>query len=152
PFLHRPLVELALQLPVSLRMRPGAKKWILRESLRDVLPEAIRTRPGKGGIGGRVAWSFHHERRLLRGLILDSHLADLGCVDRQALASAFDHAASGQTSSVVHLMFTLALETWLAVRSGWWAANAPRLQSRGTPFTASQSTRKEHHRVEASVR
>ncbi len=151
PFLHRPLVELALQLPVNLRMRPGAKKWILRESLRDVLPEAIRTRPGKGGIDGRVLWSLHHERRLLRRLILDSHLADLGCVDRQALAEAFDRAAAGQTGDVTRLFFTLSLETWLAVRSGWWAANASRLQSRSTPSFSSQSTQKEQHYVEASV-
>ena len=151
PFLHRPLVEFVLRLPVGLRVRPGAKKWILRESLRDVLPRAVRTRPGKGGIDGRILWSLHHERRLLRRMILDSHLAELGLVDRKALAAEFDAAAAGQTANAVRLFFTLSLETWLGVRSGWWAANASRLQS-GVPSSVSeQSTRKEQYHVEASV-
>lgn len=45
PFLDLALVELALRMPLSLKLRDGVEKWILREAFRDVLPDYIRSRP-----------------------------------------------------------------------------------------------------------
>jgi asparagine synthase (glutamine-hydrolysing) len=53
PVLHRPLVEAALRLPVRMRFRPQGRKWVLREAMRGILPEEVRTRVGKGTIDGR---------------------------------------------------------------------------------------------------
>ncbi|MEO8453251.1 MAG: asparagine synthase-related protein [Gemmatimonadota bacterium] len=123
PFLHRPLVEFGLALPPILRARPNQAKWILREALKDVLPEKIRTRPGKGGIDGRIVWSFQRERPVLEKLVTQSHLAELGLVRREALAAALQAACRGQVVLLGPLFVTLAMETWFAVRSGWWSHN-----------------------------
>ncbi len=45
PFLDLALVELAMRLPVSLKVRDGQEKWILREAFADLLPGYIRQRP-----------------------------------------------------------------------------------------------------------
>ena len=58
PYLHRPLVELALGLPPELCVQPHARKWILREAMRDILPEKVRTRVGKGALDGLNVWSL----------------------------------------------------------------------------------------------
>ncbi|MDM4718807.1 asparagine synthase-related protein [Micromonospora sp. WMMA1363] len=45
PFLDLGVVELAMRLPVGLKMREGQEKWILREAFADLLPDYIRRRP-----------------------------------------------------------------------------------------------------------
>ncbi len=45
PFLDLSLVELAMRLPVGLKLRNGQEKWILREAFADLLPDYIRQRP-----------------------------------------------------------------------------------------------------------
>ena len=123
PFLHRPLVEFSLRLPILLRQRPNRSKWILREAMGGDLPKMVRDRKGKGGIDGRLVWSLERERPVLERLIADSHLVSLGCVSGQDLAGAFHRARTGDAASVGLLFVTLSLETWFAVRSGWWKQN-----------------------------
>jgi asparagine synthase (glutamine-hydrolysing) len=45
PFLDLALVELAMRLPMELKVRDGQEKWILREAFADSLPGYIRERP-----------------------------------------------------------------------------------------------------------
>ncbi len=45
PFLDPALVELAMRLPIGLKVRAGVEKWVLREAFADVLPAYIRQRP-----------------------------------------------------------------------------------------------------------
>ncbi|SCG44771.1 asparagine synthetase B family protein [Micromonospora halophytica] len=45
PFLDLSVVELAMRLPLSLKMRDGQEKWIVRRAFADVLPDYIRRRP-----------------------------------------------------------------------------------------------------------
>jgi asparagine synthase (glutamine-hydrolysing) len=45
PFLDLALVELALRLPMGLKVRDGQEKWILREAFAGVLPRYVRDRP-----------------------------------------------------------------------------------------------------------
>ncbi len=43
-FLDPGVVDYALRIPAALKRRGGVEKWILREALRGLLPEAVRTR------------------------------------------------------------------------------------------------------------
>ena len=45
PYLDLSLIELAMRLPVSLKVREGQEKWIVRQAFADVLPDYVRTRP-----------------------------------------------------------------------------------------------------------
>lgn len=117
PFLYRPLVEWSLRLPPRQRVRPHARKWILREATRDVLPETVRTRSTKGGIDARILWSLRRERPRLERLLRDPILAQLGCVDGALLRDTVDRAARGVPVNNVHLFSALSLETWLASRA-----------------------------------
>lgn len=121
PFLHRPLVEFCLSLPPDLRIRPQRKKFVLRKALADVLPPLVRDRQGKGGIDGRLVWSLNKEQALLDRLVDHSHLVEMGWVDPGILRSSLAANRAGNTVSAGSAIVTLALETWLAVRSGRWS-------------------------------
>jgi asparagine synthase (glutamine-hydrolysing) len=120
PYLSRPLVEFALQLPPELRMKPLAPKWILREAMRGVLPEVVRTRSGKGGIDARIIWALSRERDRVDAITRDPFLAQSGFLDGHKLRSAVEEARRGRVPNTVTLLAALALETWLYVRSGRW--------------------------------
>lgn len=120
PFLYRPLVEWSLRLPVRQLIRPSARKWILREATRGVLPEAVRTRSTKGGIDARILWSLHRERSRIDDMLKDPILAQLGCVDAAELRNAVNAARCGVPVHNVHLFSALSLETWLRARNGMW--------------------------------
>lgn len=49
PFLDHRLVEFVFSLPSSFKINEGRNKWLLRESMRGILPEAIRDRRDKKG-------------------------------------------------------------------------------------------------------
>ncbi|WP_089154179.1 asparagine synthetase B family protein [Micromonospora sp. NBS 11-29] len=45
PFLDLSVVELAMRLPLDLKLRDGQEKWIVRRAFADVLPDYVRRRP-----------------------------------------------------------------------------------------------------------
>jgi len=45
PFMDRPLLEFSYALPMDLKLRNGAEKWVLREAFRGDLPPYIADRP-----------------------------------------------------------------------------------------------------------
>ena len=128
PFLDRRLVEFGLRLPPELTARPYAGKWVLREAMRGVLPESVRTRVGKGTQNERHAWSLTAQRALLEPLVREPILADLGIVDGVKLRAAF-HAAPRQAQRKgdphAALQQVLAIEAWLQIRSGRWPRGLP---------------------------
>jgi asparagine synthase (glutamine-hydrolysing) len=123
PYLYRPLVEFALQLPPELCARPYARKWVLREAMRGILPETVRTRIGKGTNHALLAWSLVAQRALLEPLLDDSILADLGIVEAAKLRAAFLAAQNEpDRRDKLHsaVQETLAVEAWLRMRNGRW--------------------------------
>jgi asparagine synthase (glutamine-hydrolysing) len=125
PYLHRPLVELALGLTPELCVRPHERKWILREAMRGILPEKVRTRVGKGSLDGVNAWSMRRDAQRIDRLVERSVLADLGCIDVTMLKRVHDDIQRGvraRDASREALEIALDVEVWLQLRSGRWAA------------------------------
>jgi asparagine synthase (glutamine-hydrolysing) len=70
PFLDLSLVELAMRLPVDLKLRDGKEKWIIREAFTDVLPRYIRNRP-KSGMS--YSSGLHERARLYKPIFARLH-------------------------------------------------------------------------------
>jgi asparagine synthase (glutamine-hydrolysing) len=122
PYLYRPLVEVALRLPAESCVRPHARKWILRQAMRGILPELVRTRVGKGNGAGFSAWALQHERSLVSRLSHDSLLAQLGVIAETRLQAAIATAAHDEGDVSAWVQGTLDVELWLRVRSGLWGS------------------------------
>jgi asparagine synthase (glutamine-hydrolysing) len=123
PFLDRRLVEFGLQLPPELVVQPYAGKWLLREAMRGLVPEEIRTRVGKGSTVQLYAWYFQRHHGVLEPLLEQPILGDLGLIDGKALRKAFlevRHQPQRRDDPHTHLQHVLALEAWLQNRAGRW--------------------------------
>ncbi|HKV50303.1 MAG TPA: asparagine synthase-related protein [Gemmatimonadaceae bacterium] len=129
PFLDRSLVELSLGFPPAMCAQPCARKWVLREAMRGILPEVVRTRHGKGSVDAAFAqWLAHEHARLTKG-IDSAEIAQLGIVDSAALKSAIQDGVNGAPHLRAALVRAFALEVWLLARSGRWTAGGVRISS-----------------------
>jgi asparagine synthase (glutamine-hydrolysing) len=128
PFLSRPLIEFALQLPPELCAEPHQRKWVLREAMKGILPEVVRTRIGKGGPTDALVRSLISQHDLLAPLVEAPLLADVGVVDAKRLRTGFE--TSPQTANTdrelcTDVQNTLMIEAWLRIRSGQWPPGPP---------------------------
>jgi asparagine synthase (glutamine-hydrolysing) len=116
PFLHRPLVELALQAPWSAKLQPGKVKPILTESMNGVLPEEIRKRSGAATFGQAAYRAFQREWNQIKPLLESPLLVELGCIDRKEFDTSVAQLRVGYSASFPAILSTLALESWLSYR------------------------------------
>jgi asparagine synthase (glutamine-hydrolysing) len=115
PFLDKQVVEFLFAIPEEQRWWMDRPKAIVRRSLRDVLPEAIRERRSKAEfsvvldheIRGRIASK-------VEGLIRESALAEMGVVDSGRLLHRFNEFVGGRDDpgSRWALYNFIGLELW----------------------------------------
>ena len=113
PFLHRPLVELALSTPWSLKAVPGEPKAILRRAMKGILPEPVRCRTQNASTGHAAYNGLRKEWPVLERIVDSSMLVDLGAVDRERLRNALHLARQGHAPDLGGLLGTLTLDAWL---------------------------------------
>ena len=113
PFLHRPLVELALAVPWSLKAVPGEPKAILRRAMKGILPEPVRRRTRNASTGHAVYNGLRKEWPVLERVVESSMLVELGAVDRGRLRNALHLARQGHAPDLGGLLSTLTLDAWL---------------------------------------
>ena len=113
PFLHRPLVELALSVPWSLKAVPGEPKAILRRAMKGILPERVRRRTRNASTGHAAYNGLRKEWPVLERVVDSSVLVELGAVDRERLRTALHAARQGHAPDLGGLLSTLALDAWL---------------------------------------
>lgn len=114
PFVDHLFVEWVAKLPASLRLSGGWTKRILREGLRGVLPERIRTRRSKLGFSTpEPAWLAGPLSSWIKETLSSPH--NLGSVvDLEGVRSIFRRYKAGDRSlPLQNLIFRLAMyESW----------------------------------------
>jgi asparagine synthase (glutamine-hydrolysing) len=89
PYLDHRFVEMALGLPVQLKMHGGWTKWLLRKAMVGILPEAIGWRRNKIGFAAPDRLWLDRQLPQMRDKVLASSLV-AAHVDMKALARRFD--------------------------------------------------------------
>lgn len=121
PYLSRPLLDFSLAVPYERKNRPGQMKPMLREAMRGILPESVRTRKDKGNLGPLVVRSMSRQWRRLEPLLRRPVLSDLGFVDQEALFHMLRGLSFGQARRTTLLTAPLSLELWTrSVLQGAW--------------------------------
>jgi asparagine synthase (glutamine-hydrolysing) len=91
PFLDHPLVEFAVNLPPRLKIRlsDASEKFVLREAVKGIVPDAVRTRKKRGFLG---PWSFRTRQRDLEILMQDTLRGTSlpPCYDRKRMTTLLD--------------------------------------------------------------
>ncbi len=82
PFLDRSLVELAMALPPEEKLQDGRMKAVLRQAVRDVVPQLVVRRKDKIGFTAPTsAWMRGPLRNWWRDLIASRSFRERGCFD-----------------------------------------------------------------------
>ncbi len=115
PLLDHRLVEFTMNLAGGYKIHRGHTKYVLREALRGVLPEAIRTRAGKLGFGTPISeWLRRPDvDAWMRDLLGSDAFAGRGYFDAAALRRHVDDHQAGRTDHYQTLWKALNLELWL---------------------------------------
>ncbi len=114
PFLDHRVVELALAMPISrkLRWRGGRSKVVLKKAFADLLPPEIRTRP-KMGFGVPIDRWFRGELKdELRSVLLDPVCLNRGLFRAEAIERMLNEHIGGLRDHAYRLWGLLMLEMW----------------------------------------
>lgn len=113
PLLDHRLIEFMAKLPVSMNIRHGAGKRLLRRSLYQFVPRSLIDRP-KTGFGIPIDhWLRHELREWVEDLIAIPRLTAEGILDPIAVNSAWKRHLSGSGQQHHRLWSVLMFQSWL---------------------------------------
>ena len=113
PFLHRPLVEFLLAIPIEQKLRPGENRSLQRRALKNVLPAAILARRGKRWSNEALCRTLANNWREVEGLFKEPRVCEYGFVDARAFTETAKRIQHGLQSVNGELLGVLSVELWL---------------------------------------
>lgn len=117
PFLDHRVVELAWQLPLSLKIRDNVGKWALRQVLYKYVPRELIDRP-KSGFGIPVGqWIRGPLRPWAESLLEEVRLTREGFFNPAPIRQRWAEHLSGQRDHTPSLWSVLMFQAWLEANS-----------------------------------
>jgi len=118
PLLDHRIVEFAWQLPLSLKLREGQSKWVLRQLLYRQVPRALIERPKQGFAVPLDAWLRGPLRDWAEALLEPGRLRAAGLLDAERVQRHWQEHLSGRRNWQYRLWDVLMFEAW---REHWQA-------------------------------
>jgi asparagine synthase (glutamine-hydrolysing) len=115
PFLDQELVEWILRLPASAIVSGGWSRRIVREAMREVIPEKVRLRRKKIGFTTPEFRWLRQQRASIQSLMRSPSFRSRPYWDADAVAEAFRRACVGETEESLFFWRTVNVEVWLRV-------------------------------------
>jgi asparagine synthase (glutamine-hydrolysing) len=119
PFLDYRLVRLAFALPGEWKLRGPWNKYVLREAMRDRIPEVVRTRADKMGFPVPVRqWVGGPLYERLHDLLASRQTAARGLYNVAAIRRDLERHQAGECDVSSDILAVAQVERWLALGNG----------------------------------
>lgn len=112
PFLDHRLIELSWHMPLSMKIREGKGKWLLRSLLYDYVPKQLVDRPKAGFAVPLAKWLRGDLREWAESLLDEQALKSTGFFDAKKLRAVWQAHLSGQHDYQYQLWGPLMLLAW----------------------------------------
>ena len=112
PFLDHKLVEFTSSLPERLKLRRWTTKYVLRQSMKGVLPEQILARPKMGFPVPVGAWFRGPYAQVLDEYVLGSRAMDRGIFNPETAQTLVNEHQRGAANHTERLWSLVNLEMW----------------------------------------
>ena len=112
PFLDHKLVEFTARLPERLKLHGWTTKYVLRRSMKGLLPDAILNRPKMGFPVPVGRWFREQYRSLIDEYLLSPRTLDRGIFNREAVEEIVTAHQKGIRNNADRLWSLLTLEMW----------------------------------------
>ena len=112
PFLDGDLMELAFSMPGHLKIRNGERKWILKQAMKDVLPESVLNRKKEGFSIPMKNWLRRELQPLMRDLLSRERLTRRGLFDAEVVDELMGEHVAGKENHAHTLFPLMVFERW----------------------------------------
>lgn len=123
PFLDHRVVEFSWKIPVSMKVRNGHGKWLLRQLLYRYVPKILVNRPKKGFEVPLDVWLRGPLRDWAEMLLEESRLKSQGLLDPKLVRRTWSEHLRGSYNRQYMLWSVLMFQSWLDRRSSVSHAN-----------------------------
>lgn len=117
PFLDHQVVEFAWRLPLSMKIRHGQGKWILRQVLYKYMPRELVERPKAGFAVPLDRWLRGPLREWAESLLDEGRLRREGFFDPRSIREKWDQHLSGRRNWQYLLWDILMFQAWLEIQT-----------------------------------
>ncbi len=112
PFLDVDVMELAFSMPGHLKIRHGERKFVLKQAMRNLLPESVLTRRKEGFSIPMKSWLRREWAPLMQDLLGPDQVGRRGWFEPAQVTRCVDEHLAGRQNHA-HLLFSLmVLERW----------------------------------------
>ena len=112
PFLDHKLVEFSTALPDRMKLRGWTTKYVLREAMKGLLPEAILKRPKMGFPVPLGRWFREAFRPMLDEFVIGERTVARGLFQRDFLIRLVQEHVSGRADHTERLWTLVNFEMW----------------------------------------
>ena len=113
PFLDHRVAEFCWSLPLSMKIRNGQRKWLLRQVLRKHVPQELIDRPKTGFAVPIASWLRGPMKKWAEELLNAQRLRTEGFLDPDHIDSVWARHQAGTENSQDRLWCVLMFESWL---------------------------------------
>jgi asparagine synthase (glutamine-hydrolysing) len=114
PFLDGDVMELAFSMPADFKIRNGERKWVLKQAMKGILPDAILARKKEGFSIPMKNWLRRELQPLMRSLLAPDRIRARGLFDAAEVSRLVEAHVTGRENHAHTLFPLMVFERWAA--------------------------------------